>query len=618
MTTPEAFGRYQIKDELGRGGMAIVYHAHDQRFNRSVALKILPREFLFEHTFRARFDREAQAIAALEHWAIVPVYDYGEQDDQPFLVMRYMPGGSLLGRIAGGGLPLGEVIPIVDRIAAALDFAHRKNIIHRDVKPANILFDDEGDAYLSDFGIARLAESTMQLTGSGFVGTPTYVAPEMMHKGGVTPLVDVYALGVTLYQVLAGKPPYEGDTPMGTALAHATQPIPDIVECCPGLPGAIQTVIEGALAKDPADRYQSAGALADGLREVAMHTRPNLPIVEEAALIEPPDEPTIHETAPPAAFDITLLDAPPDELMAIQEPTSPIPPAARAAASVHSIPSLPAAQPDRREFPLWAVGALGLVVMLGLIGLGFAIWPRGGGAVEGTEGAVQDSPTAVSVLSAPPQGPTPTLIPTPMAEILEFTASPTEVTYRTDGSVTLAWRTENQVSISISDENGAQLPLSVNDLSTGRYEIPVADLAWGEHTYQLTIVGDDNIRRSHSVMITVNSLRCAVDLEQAEVFTRPNDLSMPAPDFESNDLVILGRNEDGSWLWVGYNDLSAPEWNEEGWVQREQVDCPPGTPFDRYILVDQFGIPLLPDEGEQTQTPGASGNVDGAETAPGG
>jgi formylglycine-generating enzyme required for sulfatase activity len=374
MTTPTAFGRYQIKGKLGRGGMAIVYHAYDPRFNRSVALKILPREFLFEHTFRARFDREARAIAALEHWAIVPVYDYGEEDDQPFLVMRYMPGGSLIERVAGGRLPLGEVIPIIDRIAAALDFAHRKDVIHRDVKPANILFDEEDNAYLSDFGIARLTESTMGLTGSGFVGTPTYVAPEMVRKGGITPLVDVYALGVTLYQVLAGKPPFEGDTPMGTALAHATEPIPYIGDCCPELPDAVQAVIEGALAKDPADRYPSAGALAAGLREAA------------AQAPQPEGGSQVNEFEPPAAYsppvpEVTLPDAP-------------------STAARMATPPRPTS-PPRRGFPVWIAGVLGLVVVAGLA---IAFWPRGGGTAEEPVAEVEPAvePTVEEEVTAEP------------------------------------------------------------------------------------------------------------------------------------------------------------------------------------------------------------------------
>ena len=183
--------------------------------------------------------------------------------------------------------------------------------------------------------------------------------------------------------------------------------------------------------------------------------------------------------------------------------------------------------------------------------------------------------------------------------------------------MTLSWRVQNQVSVSITDENDELLPLSADDLSTGRYEIPIADMEWGEHAYQLTIVGDDNIRRSEAVTITVNSFRCTVAPEEAEAYTRPNPLSRAAPAFESFEMVILGRTEDNNWLWVGYNDLSAPEWDAEGWVRRELVECPPGVPFERYIVVDEVGNPLEPDDGGEAQTPGASEGDDGAESAPG-
>jgi hypothetical protein len=236
---------------------------------------------------------------------------------------------------------------------------------------------------------------------------------------------------------------------------------------------------------------------------------------------------------------------------------------------------------------------------------------------EVAESAAPEGTTAETEVAAQPDEPSPSVIPTPVAAILEFSASPTEVTYRTDGNVTLSWRVENPVSVSVLDENEEFLPLSADDLSTGRYEIPAASLEWGEHTYQLTIVGDDNIRRSEAVTITVNSFRCTVDPAEAEVFARPNSISVRAPDFESGDLVILGRNEDGDWLWVGYNDLSAPEWNDEGWVQHELVECPPGTPFERYIVVDELGNPLAPGEGEEMQTPEAPVEDNGAESSPG-
>jgi peptide/nickel transport system substrate-binding protein len=390
--TDTTFGRYEIRSELGRGGMATVYHAFDPHFQRHVALKILPRVFMHDENFRERFIREARAVAVLEHWAIVPVHDYGEQDEQPFFVMRYMTGGSLLDRIQRGRLTLEEITPTIERVAAALDFAHRKDVVHRDVKPANILFDEGGDAYLSDFGIVKLAEATAQLTGSGIVGTPTYMAPEMMRKGGITPLIDVYALGVTLFQALTGQPPYEADTPMGTALAHTTQPIPDIVACCPDLPGAVQAVIEGALAKDPTDRYQSAGALAADLRGIASQGQP-LPALE-TTLVESPPEPTIQEPAPPAELEVTLPDALvempevtlPDAPPAAPEitlpdalPAAPTPPAAQQTAAPMTTPLPPTVKPASRGFPMWIVAVLGLIIVAGLA---FAFWPRGGTPAE--------------------------------------------------------------------------------------------------------------------------------------------------------------------------------------------------------------------------------------------
>ncbi|MBI5715884.1 MAG: serine/threonine protein kinase, partial [Chloroflexi bacterium] len=158
MATP-MIGRYEVKSELGRGGMATVYHAYDPRFKRDVAIKVLPREFLHDPSFRARFEREAQTIAALEHAAIVPVYDFGEQSGVPYFVMRLMPGGSLADHLKQkGSLTLPEVSRIFNRLAPALDHAHAKGVIHRDLKPGNILFDQNNDSYLSDFGIAKLTQ----------------------------------------------------------------------------------------------------------------------------------------------------------------------------------------------------------------------------------------------------------------------------------------------------------------------------------------------------------------------------------------------------------------------------------------------------------------------------
>ncbi len=265
-------GRYEVKSELGRGGMATVYHAYDPRFKRDVAIKVLPREFLHDPSFRARFEREAQTIAALEHSAIVPVYDFGEQSGVPYFVMRLMPGGSLADHLKQkGALTLPEVSRIFNRLAPALDHAHAKGVIHRDLKPANILFDQNNDPYLSDFGIAKLTQGSGTFTGSAIVGTPSYMSPEQARSDAVVDgRSDVYALGAILFELLTGQTPYKGETPMGVAVKHITEPVPRILSVDPNLPADCESLITKAMAKDPNARYQTAGEFATALETVAL------------------------------------------------------------------------------------------------------------------------------------------------------------------------------------------------------------------------------------------------------------------------------------------------------------------------------------------------------------
>ena len=266
----EQIGRYEIKSELGRGGMATVYLAHDPRFRRDVAVKVLPRQFTHDPMFRARFEREAQTIASLEHPAIVPVYDSDEEDGQPYLVMRYMPGGSLADRLAKSALSLAETVKILERVAAALDHAHSRAIIHRDLKPGNILFDQYGKAYLADFGIVKLAEATLTLTGDSVIGTPAYMSPEQIKRGkGLDSHSDVYSLGVILFQMLTGRIPFEADTPTQQMMAHVLEPIPNILDVKRDLPSTCQIIIAKAMAKEPGERYVTAGELAAAITSVA-------------------------------------------------------------------------------------------------------------------------------------------------------------------------------------------------------------------------------------------------------------------------------------------------------------------------------------------------------------
>ncbi len=267
---PETVGRYKIIAELGRGGMSTVYSAHDPMFTRDVAIKILPRELLHDPMFRARFEREAQTIATLEHPAILPVYDYGEADGQPFFVMRLMTGGSLADRLNQGPLPLEEAARVITIIAGALDEAHRRGIVHRDLKPGNILFDQHNDPFLADFGIAKLSEAGATLTGNVIVGTPAYMSPEQGRgEKDIDGRSDVYSLGVILFEMLTGRIPFQADTPMGQIIKHMNSPIPEILTYQPELPPDIQVVVNRAMHKRKFGRFNTAGEMAQALRAVA-------------------------------------------------------------------------------------------------------------------------------------------------------------------------------------------------------------------------------------------------------------------------------------------------------------------------------------------------------------
>jgi len=266
---PTKIGRYEVKAELGRGGMATVYRAYDPGFDREVAIKVLPKEFLHDPSFHARFKREIKIIAALEHPAIVPVYDVGEEDGVPYYVMRYMPGGSLTSQIDRGIFSLQDATRIIEKLAAALAYAHKKGIVHRDLKPDNILFDDIGDPYISDFGVASFSSATTNLTGESAVGTPAYMSPEQAQGDKVDGRSDIYGLGVIIYQMLSGQQPYKADTPMGVALKQITDPVPEILNVNPNLPRETDTIIKTAMAKKKENRYPSTIELAKAFHQIA-------------------------------------------------------------------------------------------------------------------------------------------------------------------------------------------------------------------------------------------------------------------------------------------------------------------------------------------------------------
>ncbi|HWE63093.1 MAG TPA: serine/threonine-protein kinase [Chloroflexota bacterium] len=278
----ERIGRYQIERELGRGGMAVVYLARDPYMSREVAIKVVSREATHYAGFQERFQYEARLIASLEHACIVRVYDFGIREGDPFMVMQYLAGGSLSTRLARGPLAVREMAPILDRVAAGLDAAHAAGVVHRDIKPGNILFDPEHNAYLSDFGISirrqRHADSfaTSGMPAEDEVGgTPRYMSPEqvraMLEK---TSIVldggsDIYSLGLVLFEALTGRAAFQGATVYDAAVARLSEPVPQIRAARASVPAATQEIINRVLAADPAGRYPTAGDLARDFRELA-------------------------------------------------------------------------------------------------------------------------------------------------------------------------------------------------------------------------------------------------------------------------------------------------------------------------------------------------------------
>ncbi len=267
--TGKIFGSYKLIEQLGRGGMASVYRGYQESIDRSVAVKVLPPEFLHDPNFTARFLTEARTLAKLTHPSILPLYDFGTANDVPYIVMPLMSNGTLSDRLGQGPLAPAEVVRILTPVAAALDYAHTQGVLHRDVKPSNVLFDQRDTPFLADFGIAKALESTSGLTGTGVVGTPDYMSPEQARGEQLDGRSDLYSLGVVVFQCLTGTQLFKATTPLGVMLKHATEAPPPLRASRPDLPQALEEVVQKSLAKYPNERYQTASAFIAALNTAA-------------------------------------------------------------------------------------------------------------------------------------------------------------------------------------------------------------------------------------------------------------------------------------------------------------------------------------------------------------
>src|SRR5512147_1496907 len=265
----ENIGPYRIVEQLGHGGMATVYKAYHPSLDRYVAIKVLHPAFNEDNSFAMRFQREARVVAKLEHPNIVPVYDYAEHEGRPYLVMKFIEGDTLKAYMGKGPLTSNDIRKIVDAVGSALAYAHKQGVLHRDIKPSNVLMANDGQIYLADFGLARIAQSGESTLSSDMImGTPQYISPEQaMGKKDLDAGTDIYSFGVMLYEMVVGQVPFSADTPFSIIHDHIYSPLPLPHTVNPTVPEPVERVLLKALAKDRLDRYEDVMTMVEAFKD---------------------------------------------------------------------------------------------------------------------------------------------------------------------------------------------------------------------------------------------------------------------------------------------------------------------------------------------------------------
>jgi serine/threonine protein kinase len=304
----KSFGVYRIVEPLGRGGMASVYKAYQPAVDRYVALKVLPSHLAQDPEFLARFKQEAKMLAKLQHPHILPVHDFGESDGYTYIVMPFIKTGTLAARLTGHPLPFDQIKRVITQVGDALDCAHAQGLVHRDVKPSNILLDERGNCLLADFGIAKILEGGDTLTATGgLLGTPQYMSPEQGLGNALDGRSDVYSLGVVLYEMATGQVPYEAETPLAVVIKHIKDPLPVPSRINPDIAEPLQRMIFRAMHKEASERFATAGAMVEAMSAMPLTPAPS---TAEPAVTVPmtgvPPLPTVAMAGPGGVDDVTV------------------------------------------------------------------------------------------------------------------------------------------------------------------------------------------------------------------------------------------------------------------------------------------------------------------------
>jgi serine/threonine protein kinase len=418
--TGRQFGQYRIVAPLGEGGMADVYKAYQASVDRYVAIKVLPQFHSRNREFLQRFKQEAQVLAKLQHPFVVPILDFGEADGYTFLVMTFIEGGTLKDLLTGEPIPLSRAGRIISQVGSALGYAHSLGMVHRDLKPTNILIDLHGNSLLTDFGVAKILEGSAELTRTGgILGTPVYMSPEQGLGERIGHKTDIYSLGVVLYEMVTGRAPFQAETPFAVIYKHIHDPLPPPSSINPGIPEDVERVVLKSLAKDPDHRYENVNDMVDALAaaippegylrievsEVEETFIEALPPVEPIAEVDTPEE-IIPEPVGQEGVPIAEAETPEEVLPepVIEEPIpQPIGDERETLSRLRGLFS--------RRLP-WLLGGVGIVVIVAIFLLngldggdraenGLTAEPTSAGFVASQPTAIPTSPTHTGPTSTP-------------------------------------------------------------------------------------------------------------------------------------------------------------------------------------------------------------------------